>query len=58
MSTWPQLLVERQKGCGQWGGALPKILEAYIGDAALQTDPPEHTRQFAPSGCNGVLARL
>ena len=40
------------------GGPLTKILEAYMSEAALPTDPPEHIWQFAPGGCSVVLATL
>jgi len=40
MSTWPQLLVERQKFIDGGGGALPKIMEAYMNEGCgCQTHP-------------------
>jgi hypothetical protein len=31
-------------------GPRRKVLEAYMGEAALPIDPPEHTWQCAPGG--------
>jgi hypothetical protein len=32
MSSWPQLLVEDKRFFDGGGGALPKVLEAYMGE--------------------------
>jgi hypothetical protein len=42
--TWPQLLVERQRFLDGGGGALPKVLEAYMGEV-VWPHPPEVNRQ-------------
>ena len=39
MSTWPQLLIEKQKVLDGGIGALPKVLEAYMGEAAWLAEP-------------------
>ena len=41
MSTWPQLLGEGQKVIWRWVGALLKVLEAYMGEAAYMRGRPK-----------------
>ena len=41
ISTWLQILEERQMLLDGGGGPLPKVLEAHMGEAALLTNPSE-----------------
>ena len=54
MSTWPQLLGERQMLLDSGVGALPKVLEAYMGEEALPIDPTQSILGNYSSGCYSV----
>ena len=48
MSTWPQLLVERRKLLDGGVEVLPKVLEAYMGEAVWLAKPTRGRMAWPP----------